>query len=123
LASITPSQKATVKYFVIVALLFLAQVLVGGGTAHYRAEPGSFYGFDVSRFFPSNILRTCTWLAEANVPVHIIKALAGHSSLEIMEGYITASSEVMKAHVAKLQIGNVLSNIEKTNNEKTGENA
>jgi hypothetical protein len=43
--------------------------------------------------------------------------------LEITEGYITASSEVMKAHVAKLQIGNVLSNIEKTNNEKTGENA
>ena len=69
----TPSQKATVKYFVIVALLFLAQVLVGGGTAHYRAEPGSFYGIDFSRFFPSNILRTwhlqlaILWVATAYV--------------------------------------------------------
>jgi nitric oxide reductase subunit B len=69
----TPSQKATVKYFVIVALLFLVQVLVGGGTAHYRAEPGSFYGIDLSRFFPSNILRTwhlqlaILWVATAFV--------------------------------------------------------
>jgi nitric oxide reductase subunit B len=34
----TASQRATVKYFVIVALLFLGQTLVGGTTAHYRAE-------------------------------------------------------------------------------------
>ncbi|HYA93205.1 MAG TPA: nitric-oxide reductase large subunit [Thermodesulfobacteriota bacterium] len=52
------SQKATIKYFVIVALLFLAQVLVGGATAHYRADPGSFYGIDLSSFFPGNIFRT-----------------------------------------------------------------
>jgi nitric oxide reductase subunit B len=54
----TESQRATLKYFVIVAFLFLAQVLVGGATAHFRAEPGSFYGMDLSRFIPSNILRT-----------------------------------------------------------------
>jgi nitric oxide reductase subunit B len=54
----TESQRATIKYFVIVALLFLAQALVGGATAHYRAEPGSFYGIDFSSFFPSNIFRT-----------------------------------------------------------------
>jgi len=54
----TDSQRATIKYFVIVALLFLAQVLVGGATAHYRAEPGNFYGIDLSTFFPSNIFRT-----------------------------------------------------------------
>lgn len=54
----TESQRATIKYFVIVALLFLAQVLVGGATAHYRADPGSFYGIDFSIFFPSNIFRT-----------------------------------------------------------------
>ncbi len=69
----TSSQKATVKYFVIVALLFLAQVLVGGGTAHYRADPGTFFGIDVSRYFPSNILRTwhlqlaILWVATAYV--------------------------------------------------------
>ncbi|HVN70969.1 MAG TPA: nitric-oxide reductase large subunit, partial [Desulfomonilia bacterium] len=54
----TDSQKATIKYFLIVALLFLAQVLVGGATAHFRAEPSSFYGLDLSAVFPSNILRT-----------------------------------------------------------------
>jgi nitric oxide reductase subunit B len=48
-------------------------VLVGGGTAHYRADPGSFYGFEASRFFPSNILRTwhlqlaILWVATAYV--------------------------------------------------------
>ncbi len=52
------SQKATIKYFLVVALLFLAQVLVGGATAHFRAEPGSFYGIDLNQVFPSNILRT-----------------------------------------------------------------
>ena len=52
------SQKATIKYFVIVALLFLAQTLVGGATAHYRADPGSFYGINLSSFFPGNIFRT-----------------------------------------------------------------
>jgi nitric oxide reductase subunit B len=52
------SQTATIKYFAVVALLFLAQVLVGGATAHYRADPGSFYGIDLSSFFPGNIFRT-----------------------------------------------------------------
>ncbi len=69
----TESQRATIKYFVIVSLLFLAQVLVGGATAHYRAEPGSFYGIDFSTFFPSNIFRTwhlqlaIFWIATAYI--------------------------------------------------------
>lgn len=54
----TPSQRATIKYFAVVALLFLAQALVGGGTAHYRASAGSFYGIDLSAILPSQILRT-----------------------------------------------------------------
>jgi nitric oxide reductase subunit B len=70
---ITESQKATVKYFVIVALLFLGQVFVGGATAHYRADSASFYGLDISRFFPSNIVRTwhlqlaIFWIATAYI--------------------------------------------------------
>lgn len=52
------SQRATVKFFLVVTLLFLAQVMVGGATAHFRAEPGSFYGLDLSRFLPSNVVRT-----------------------------------------------------------------
>jgi nitric oxide reductase subunit B len=56
--SVTASQLSTIKYFVIVALLFLAQVMVGGGTEHYRADPSSFYGIDLSWVFPSQLLRT-----------------------------------------------------------------
>ncbi|MBI5445112.1 MAG: cbb3-type cytochrome c oxidase subunit I [Deltaproteobacteria bacterium] len=54
----TESQRAAVKYFLLVAVLFLAQTLAGGAIAHYRAEPSSFYGLDLARVFPSNILRT-----------------------------------------------------------------
>ena len=34
------------------------QALIGGGVAHYRAEPGDFFGVDLSAFLPSNLLRT-----------------------------------------------------------------
>lgn len=37
----TSSQRATMKFFAVVVLLFLVQVLIGGGLAHYRAQPGS----------------------------------------------------------------------------------
>ena len=69
----TESQKATIKYFLVVSLLFLAQVMVGGAVAHFRADPGSFYGIDLSQYFPSNILRTwhlqlaIFWIATAYV--------------------------------------------------------
>jgi nitric oxide reductase subunit B len=51
-------QRATIKYFVVVTLLFLLQVLVGGAVGHFRADPGTFYGFDLAAILPSNILRT-----------------------------------------------------------------
>jgi nitric oxide reductase subunit B len=55
----TPSQRATRKYFAVVALLFLLQALAGGALAHYRVEPFSFYGADaVARLLPYNLLRT-----------------------------------------------------------------
>jgi nitric oxide reductase subunit B len=56
---LTPSQRATGKYFAVVAVLFLLQAVVGGGLAHYRVEPFSFYGFDaIVRLAPYNLLRT-----------------------------------------------------------------
>lgn len=73
LAGATPSQRATVKFFVVVSLMFLAQVLVGGGVEHYRADPNSFYGIDLSWLFPSQLLRTwhlqlaILWVATAFV--------------------------------------------------------
>jgi nitric oxide reductase subunit B len=56
---LTPSQRATGKYFAVVALLFLLQALAGGALAHYRVEPFSFYGLDaLVRLAPYNLLRT-----------------------------------------------------------------
>ena len=69
----TTSQKAVIKYFLVVALLFFAQAVVGGATAHYRAEPGGFYGIDLSGWFPSQLVRTwhlqlaIFWIATAYV--------------------------------------------------------
>lgn len=57
--ALTPSQRATGKFFAVVALLFFLQAVVGGALAHYRVEPFSFYGFDaIVRVLPYNLLRT-----------------------------------------------------------------
>jgi nitric oxide reductase subunit B len=56
--AVSPGQRAVSKFFVVVALLFLVQALIGGGVAHYRADPKSFYGFQLESIFPSNLLRT-----------------------------------------------------------------
>lgn len=61
----TPVQRATLKFFVVVVLLFLVQVLAGGALAHYRADPGSFFGFDLTVWLPSNLLRT--WHLQAAI--------------------------------------------------------
>jgi nitric oxide reductase subunit B len=53
-----PGQRSVIKYFLIVAILILVQGLLGALVAHYRADPGSFYGLDLTRIFPSNLVRT-----------------------------------------------------------------
>ena len=74
------TQKATIKFFLVVTLLFLAQVLVGAATAHNRVEPGSFYGLNLYQWFPSNILRTwhlqlaIFWIATAYVAGGLVLA-------------------------------------------------
>jgi len=55
---LTPSQWATGKFFGVVAALFLLQSLAGAALAHYRVEPGAFYGMDIASFLPYNLLRT-----------------------------------------------------------------
>ena len=56
--SLTPAQRATAWYFAVVAALFLVQTLLGGATAHYHAETGGFFGFDLARVLPYNLART-----------------------------------------------------------------
>jgi len=54
----TPSQKATIKYFWVVAALLLAQMLLGVITAHYGVEGDAFYGIPLSRWIPYVVTRT-----------------------------------------------------------------
>ncbi len=55
---ITPSMWGVKKYFWIVNLMILAQVLLGIITAHYAVEGDGFYGIDISKFIPYTITRT-----------------------------------------------------------------
>ena len=51
-ATVTPSMRATSAYFVVVTLLFVAQVLLGIVTAHYAVEGQGLYGLPLSRSLP-----------------------------------------------------------------------
>nr|WP_286207674.1 nitric-oxide reductase large subunit [Hephaestia sp. MAHUQ-44] len=71
LAALTPSQRALGKYLFVVVALFVFQVFIGGFTAHYTIEGQSFYGVDVSQWFPYALTRTwhvqsaVLWIATA----------------------------------------------------------
>jgi nitric oxide reductase subunit B len=54
----TASQRATVKYFFVVAALLVVQVGLGAITAHYGVEGSGFYGFPLDRVLPYSIART-----------------------------------------------------------------
>src|SRR5690606_25604482 len=72
---LTPSQKAVGKYLFVVMALFIAQVMLGGFTAHYTIEGQEFYGIDVSQWFPYSLTRTwhlqlaIFWIATAFLSV------------------------------------------------------
>ncbi len=77
---LTPSQKALGKYLFVVMALFVAQVLLGGFTAHYTIEGQKFYGIDVSQWFPYSLTRTwhlqlaIFWIATAFLSVGLFLA-------------------------------------------------
>ncbi len=52
------SQRATLKYFWVVALLILVQMLMGVVTAHYGVEGDGFYGIKLSNILPYSVTRT-----------------------------------------------------------------
>ncbi len=56
--ALTPAQRATAWFFLVMALLFLIQALVGAASQHYRAELGDFFGFDLAKLLPYNLART-----------------------------------------------------------------
>jgi nitric oxide reductase subunit B len=54
----TPSQRATVKFFFVVAALWVVQVALGAITAHYGVEGSGFYGIPLDRWLPYSVTRT-----------------------------------------------------------------
>jgi nitric oxide reductase subunit B len=69
--TVTPSMRATSWYFLIVTVLFAAQVLLGIVTAHYAVEGQGLYGLPLSEYFPYSVTRTwhtqlaVLWIATA----------------------------------------------------------
>lgn len=55
---VTPAQRATAWFFLVMAVLFLLQTLLGGATQHYRAELSDFFGVDLGQLLPFNLART-----------------------------------------------------------------
>ena len=55
---LTPAQKACAWFFFIMAALFTVQTLLGGATEHYRADLQTFFGIDLGRLLPFNVVRT-----------------------------------------------------------------
>ena len=54
----TPSMRATLKYFWVVAALIVTQVGLGAVTAHYGVEGSGFYGFPLAEYLPYAVTRT-----------------------------------------------------------------
>ena len=55
---LTPAQRACGWFFLVMALLFLAQTLLGGASQHYRADISSFFGIPLNAVLPYNLART-----------------------------------------------------------------
>lgn len=56
--TLTPAQRACAWFFLVMALLFLAQTLLGGASQHYRADISSFFGIHLNALLPFNLART-----------------------------------------------------------------
>jgi len=83
---ITPSMRATAKYFWVVIALFLVQILLGAITAHYQVEGQQFYGIALAEILPYSLTRTwhtqlaVLWIATAwlGMGLYIAPAVSGY---------------------------------------------
>jgi nitric oxide reductase subunit B len=51
-APVTPSQRASAKFFLVAGLLFIVQIFNGGLLAHYTVHPGTFYVKFIGEMYP-----------------------------------------------------------------------
>jgi nitric oxide reductase subunit B len=81
----TPSQRATQKYFFVVAALLVVQIGLGAIAAHYGVEGSAFYGIPLAGLLPYSIARTwhtqlglfwiaTSWLATG---LYVVPAISG----------------------------------------------
>ena len=83
---LTPSMRATTKYFWVVTALFVAQVGLGVITAHYAVEGQGLYGLPLSEYIPYAVTRTwhtqlaVLWIATAWLAtgLYVAPLLSGH---------------------------------------------
>ena len=82
---VTPSMRATAKFFWLVVALFAVQVVLGAVTAHYAVEGQGFYGFPLAEYLPYSLTRTwhtqlsVLWIATAwlGTGLYIAPAISG----------------------------------------------
>jgi len=83
---VTPSMRASAKFFWLVIALFLTQILLGAITAHYQVEGHDFYGLAISNVLPYSLTRSwhtelaVLWIATAwlGTGLYIAPAISGH---------------------------------------------
>ena len=84
--TITPSMKATAKYFWVLLALFLVQILFGAMSAHYQVEGQLVYGYEMAEILPYSITRTwhtqlaVLWIATAwlGTGLYMAPAVSGY---------------------------------------------
>ena len=84
--TVTPSMRATAKYFWVVIALFLVQIGLGAITAHYQVEGHDFYGINLADVLPYSLTRSwhtqlaVLWIATAwlGMGLYIAPAISGH---------------------------------------------
>lgn len=82
----TPSQRATLKYFFVVGLLFMLQIGCGILSAHYGVEGGALFGIKIDSVLPYAVVRTwhtqlgIFWIATAWLAtgLYVAPAVGGH---------------------------------------------
>lgn len=83
---VTPSMRATLKYFWVVCAMILVQLSMGIAAAHYGVEGDGFYGFPLQDWLPYSVVRTwhtqlgVLWIATAWLAtgLFLAPAVSGH---------------------------------------------
>ncbi|WP_371422807.1 nitric-oxide reductase large subunit [Tardiphaga sp.] len=83
---LTPSMKASAKFFWVAIALLVVQIGLGAVTAHFQVEGQRFYGLDLAEWLPYSLTRSwhtqlgVLWIATAwlGTGLYIAPAISGH---------------------------------------------